>query len=869
LTVALIAWSAAPSAAVDQLVPGRRLLLSVSASGNQRLLFSGLGAGITAPSSPADDPTLTGASLEVRAASGEFDTFSMPAGNWSKNAAGTVFRFKNPAAPGGPSEVRLAFLKNGMVKVTARSLGSITLNEPSQTRFGIVLNSGTTRYCAVFGGTVTRDQPNTFSARNAPPPASCPSPVVPTTTTLATTSTTVTPTTSTTSTTIISLLCGNSVLDGEEQCDPPGSACGGSLCNADCTCQCDFLDPSVCLHPFPNDYFTRSDPGTDTGRRVNFDITEMPKNAAMVPINPSDYNLQDGFSPGSSILLKVPGVDLDMTGAVPITDIERSLDAGAPIVIVNASTLDHHLFWAELDANATTDANRSLILRPGVNFEENTRYIVALRDMKDGTGTLITPNADFLKYRDNVPFTLPAESAKEARRAHFEDLFTTLADAGVPRANLYLAWDFTVASADNIAGRMLHIRNDAFGDLGSGVPTYVITQVENEVDSRIYRRITGQYFVPRYMSTPLPSSRFVLDANGLPVRQPGDQPASFICTIPRAALANAVAAAVPARASIYGHGLLGSNSEINAGNVKDMGNEHNFVFCATKWIGMADEDIGNAITILQNLANFPTLADRVQQGILNQLYLARLMIHANGFPADVNFQDVLGNSVIDPANVFFDGNSQGGIIGGALMAVAQDITRGVLGVPGMNYSTLLNRSVDFDVYATVLNPNYPNELQRPLLFALIQMLWDRAEANGYAHHMTDDPYPGTPAHQVLLHEAFGDHQVANVTTEIETRTIGGSIYQPALAPGRHSDVDPFFAIPAIASFPFNGSALVVWDSGTPTPPIENVPPRPPTYGTDPHGKPRAQATARQQKSEFLKPNGAVIDVCSGAPCLAP
>ena len=64
------------------------------------------------------------------------------------------------------------------------------------------------------------------------------------------------------------------------------------------------------------------------------------------------------------------------------------------------------------------------------------------------------------------------------------------------------------------------------------------------------------------------------------------------------------------------------------------------------------------------------------------------------------------------------------------------------------------------------------------------MLWDRSEPNGYAQHMTTDPLPNTPAHTVLLHVAFGDHQVANVATEIEARTIGASIHQPAIAPGR-------------------------------------------------------------------------------------
>ena len=84
-----------------------------------------------------------------------------------------------------------------------------------------------------------------------------------------------------------------------------------------------------------------------------------------------------------------------------------------------------------------------------------------------------------------------------------------------------------------------------------------------------------------------------------------------------------------------------------------------------------------------------------------------------------------------------------------------------------------------------------------------------------------------------------------------------------------ADVAPYYGIPAIPAFPFAGSAMVVWDSGTPTPPIENVPPFSPQYGSDPHGRPRATASARLQKSEFLKATGAVVDTCAGLPCLAP
>jgi hypothetical protein len=225
----------------------------------------------------------------------------------------------------------------------------------------------------------------------------------------------------------------------------------------------------------------------------------------------------------------------------------------------------------------------------------------------------------------------------------------------------------------------------------------------------------------------------------------------------------------------------------------------------------------------------------------------------------------VSQSVIDSRRLFYDGNSQGGIMGGSLTALAPDFNRAVLGVPGMNYSILLRRSVDFDQYAVVLYENYPNELERPLILSLIQTLWDRGEANGYAHHMTSDPLAGTPPHQVLLHEAFGDHQVANVATEVEARTIGAALHVPALDPGRHSDVAPYYGIRPITAYPYGGSALVVWDSGSPTPPTTNTPPR---DGADPHGHPRNTPAARAQKSEFLKIGGAVVDVCGGLPCYA-
>src|SRR4029450_1028473 len=106
-----------------------------------------------------------------------------------------------------------------------------------------------------------------------------------------------------------------------------------------------------------------------------------------------------------------------------------------------------------------------------------------------------------------------------------------------------------------------------------------------------------------------------------------------------------------------------------------------------------------------------------------------------------------GRCLIDTRRLFYYGNSQGGIAGGALTAIAPDFNRSVLYVGAMNYSLLLNRSVDYEVYAVILNRSYPDELERQLVLSMIQILWDRGEPNGYAWHMTDDPLPNTPRHK--------------------------------------------------------------------------------------------------------------------------
>ena len=73
---------------------------------------------------------------------------------------------------------------------------------------------------------------------------------------------------------------------------------------------CDPIGGGQCLLPFPNDYFTKRDAGTPTGRRLALPRDAMPANKDGVRIDPREWNRADGFSPGQQITVRIPGLDV-------------------------------------------------------------------------------------------------------------------------------------------------------------------------------------------------------------------------------------------------------------------------------------------------------------------------------------------------------------------------------------------------------------------------------------------------------------------------------------------------------------------------------------------------------------------------------
>jgi hypothetical protein len=136
------------------------------------------------------------------------------------------------------------------------------------------------------------------------------------------------------------------------------------------------------------------------------------------------------------------------------------------------------------------------------------------------------------------------------------------------------------------------------------------------------------------------------------------------------------------------------------------------------------------------------------------------------------------------------------------------------------------------------------------------MLWDRVEPNGYTSYIRENLLPNTPAHEVLMRAAVGDHQVSTLGAHIMARAVGAKHLE--------SGVRDVFGLQKVTSAD-SGSTYVEYDFGLPPEPLCNVPLR---ACDDPHGKVRSLDAARQQMNEFLR-TGKSTNYCTDGICRFP
>jgi hypothetical protein len=612
--------------------------------------------------------------------------------------------------------------------------------------------------------------------------------------------------------------------------DAPEPTGGLPLLGADC----DPLVPQHCGLPFPSNVWL-------VDGKITFGPTTLPKLHGTTPLDPSLFRDRDGFSPGMASLFVLEGataVGLATPETIPV-----SLEPGSPTVLIDAETGEHIPHFVDLDFAARTDDDTTMILRPVLRLKDAHRYIVAARHVKAADGKDIEPTAAFRALRDN---TESSDASVRRRRGLYDDIFGRLEAHGVPRSELQIAWDYTTASRANTTSALLSMRDDALALVGADGPEYVITKTEDNPNEHILKRLHGLMTVPLYLDKATVGGKMNVGPDGRPARN-GTAQFEFVIHIPKS-----IKDGVPMGLVQNGHGLLGSKEEASDGQLAIFCDRFHYIGFAVDMIGMAHEDVDTVLkSVSDDISLFRGAVDRQHQGMLNQLLVMRMM--KGRFTKDPSVQ-IDGKSAIDPTNAHYRGDSQGGIFGGTYMSLSTDVTRGLLGVPGMPYNMLLDRSADFAGYKFLLAAAFPTAIDTQLVLGLLQLWWDRTEPNGYVPYMREDMLPGTPSHDVLMHVAIGDYQVSPLGAHIMARALKAKNLRPVNR--------EIFGVES-ADGPLTGSAMVEYDFGLAPPTPGNVAPDR-TNGLDPHGKPRGLEPSYLQQDKWFR-EGVITPFCDG-PC---
>src|SRR5258706_14021435 len=154
---------------------------------------------------------------------------------------------------------------------------------------------------------------------------------------------------------------------------------------------------------------------------------------------------------------------------------------------------------------------------------------------------------------------------------------------------------------------------------------------------------------------------------------------------------------------------------MKAPTLVQLGNAWCAILIGTDWIGLSNNDLGNiAGSLGKDLNNVYVITDRLQQAHVNAQVMTRL------FTTKIKDDPLLqmaGRPMTDAKTLYYFGVSLGGIQGTTFMALQPDIVRGVLNVPGAEWSLLIPRSKDFAPLSIFLKGALPDPLDRQIAIA--------------------------------------------------------------------------------------------------------------------------------------------------------
>ena len=501
-----------------------------------------------------------------------------------------------------------------------------------------------------------------------------------------------------------------------------------------------------CLLPYPSDVFLKDG-------RLRIDGAARMKTMDGEALDIARME-SDGFPIYPSILFKTPR---------PIDDEQL---AQLNSTIINAKTKMRVPHIAELYTGDELPS-QFIALRPSVRLNEETRYVVAIGPVNDEDGTPMEAPETFKALRDGRPVPMVLTPTQ----THYEgEIFPILKAMETDVESLFLAWDFTTRSRDDVAGKMLSMRTSTLEWLENRTMAIHDLTIEDNETGQPARVIRGRFDAPMFTDIDGPGAILQLNAEGRPIHD-GVVKVPFRVHVPRKVLERGESAQLLQ----FGHGFFGSCDEVLSGIQINFAEDRGYAMACVDWVGMTTVDGAHVLTLLATEPEQTfTFIDRVYQAMANQLTFTSVLA-ALSKKTEAQF----GNGTpMWTDNIQFLGISQGHILGGVIAALSPAFTRTVLHVGGGPFSLIMTRSVSFGAFDMMLRTSV--DAEDAIKFqALAPTALEHIDPVTYAPMVIQDPLPGNPAKQILLQAALGDAQVPNIASEAHAAALGIPILDPS------------------------------------------------------------------------------------------
>lgn len=497
------------------------------------------------------------------------------------------------------------------------------------------------------------------------------------------------------------------------------------------------------LAVFPSDRYTVTDGRSRTGLRVRLpDEAAGDEVFAKFPDLRAEIESLDGFGTSAPLWIRFDGPIDPAT----LPSLEGSTAADASVQLVRIADGKREPFETRYDGPSHT-----LFVLPYGALEPKTRYaLVATRALRDRLGAPV--------------------AADEALRD---------VDAGVSDA--VLSTGFTTQSVTETLASL------AMREVAHGADEFPATLTACASSPHVGWVGKGWLRSPDYRTDEYRFPAALDDADAAPAPRE-DARIPYIIVIPKGA--------VTAPTVLVQHGLSGDKEGVLLCGMGEQYAAHGFATVAIDGAWHGERGPGgkkpSPLSYLRVLfgvwtdgevmsAKLRYGRDAFRQTALDHVQLAALVksmapaldeVGADGKP------DLSGD-------VFYNGESMGGIIGSLTTAIAPNIPASVLNVPGGRLSNLVLLS-EIHLYELVAEPivSAVAELDAAgvrKFLALFQLVAERGDPINYAPLWHQTPAEGRPKKSVVIQETTDDVLVPNRTTEDLARAGGLKRLTPALA----------------------------------------------------------------------------------------